>query len=539
MNFKDLLKAMHSIEETNMLSENIVIDALSEAISKAYRKHIEIPDVQVRVEFNQEDSQIHVFQQRTIVEEVEDEELEISLFDAKKLNPSLELGQVVEEEVSIDGFGRAAVLLAKNVLKQKIREAQKQNVYDEYIDKVQEMVTGVIDKVEDRFVLVNLDKAQAMMPRSAQMPQEKYKEGQRIRVIITEVNKDTKGSQVLVSRADANLVKRLFELEVPEIYQGVVEIKAIAREVGERTKMAVYSHKPEVDAIGACIGPRGSRVQVVIEELKGEKIDIFEWSDDVTELIKNALSPAHVLAVLPVADSKNLLVVVEDDQLSLAIGKKGKNVRLAVNLTGMKIDIKTKSDVEAQGIDWKDLALQETMKKEAERLAKQAEEARRMAELEQQREQEALQAALSMTQQEEETTTVVEDVVEKEEEKIIEDVPLFEEVEEKVVEKRRKPTIKPKVSDYVSKFEALADASRQDKTVTKPAKSKNNDKSKEREEDRKIKLADMLRDKDYSIRPEYSEEELEEIRRQEELESQDWYEDDIDYDEFDSYYDEQ
>ncbi|MDD6467127.1 MAG: transcription termination factor NusA [Erysipelotrichaceae bacterium] len=539
MNFKDLLKAMHSIEETNMLSENIVIDALSEAISKAYRKHIEIPDVQVRVEFNQEDSQIHVFQQRTIVEEVEDEELEISLFDAKKLNPSLELGQVVEEEVSIDGFGRAAVLLAKNVLKQKIREAQKQNVYDEYIDKVQEMVTGVIDKVEDRFVLVNLDKAQAMMPRSAQMPQEKYKEGQRIRVIISEVNKDTKGSQVLVSRADANLVKRLFELEVPEIYQGVVEIKAIAREVGERTKMAVYSHKPEVDAIGACIGPRGSRVQVVIEELKGEKIDIFEWSDDVTELIKNALSPAHVLAVLPVADSKNLLVVVEDDQLSLAIGKKGKNVRLAVNLTGMKIDIKTKSDVEAQGIDWKDLALQETMKKEAERLAKQAEEARRMAELEQQREQEALQAALSMTQQEEETTTVVEDVVEKEEEKIIEDVPLFEEVEEKVVEKRRKPTIKPKVSDYVSKFEALADASRQDKTVTKPAKSKNNDKLKEREEDRKIKLADMLRDKDYSIRPEYSEEELEEIRRQEELESQDWYEDDIDYDEFDSYYDEQ
>lgn len=538
MNFKDLIKAMRSIEETSMLSEDVVISALSEAISKAYRKHIEIPDVQVRVDFNHKDNQIHVFQQRTIVEEVEDEELEISLEDAKKVDSALELGGVVEEEVSIDGFGRAAVLLAKNVLKQKIREAQKQNVYDEYIDKLEEMVIGVVDKVEERFVLVNLDKAQAMMPKSAQMPQERYREGQRIRVIISEVNKDTKGSQVLVSRADANLVKRLFELEVPEIYSGVVEIKAIAREAGERTKMAVYSHRPEVDAIGSCIGPRGSRVQVVIEELKGEKIDIFEWSDNVSELIKNALAPAQVLAVLPMEDSRNLLVVVENDQLSLAIGKKGKNVRLAVNLTGKKIDIKTRSDVEAMGIDWKAMLLEATMKAEAEKQAKALEEAKRMAELEAQREQEALEAAMNMTEEVVLPTVeeVKEEVVETVEE-IIEDVPMFEEVvEEKVVEKKRKPKLEVKASDYVSKFEALADASRSNKEQVKSSKPKFKDDKKE--EDFKVKAKDMKENMDYAIRIEYSDEELEEIKRQEEMENESWYDDDIDFDEYDSYYDE-
>ncbi len=538
MNFKDLIKAMRSIEETSMLSEEIVISALSEAISKAYRKHIEIPDVQVRVDFNHKDNQIHVFQQRTIVEEVEDEELEISLEDAKKVDSALELGGVVEEEVSIDGFGRAAVLLAKNVLKQKIREAQKQNVYDEYIDKLEEMVIGVVDKVEERFVLVNLDKAQAMMPKSAQMPQERYREGQRIRVIISEVNKDTKGSQVLVSRADANLVKRLFELEVPEIYSGVVEIKAIAREAGERTKMAVYSHRPEVDAIGSCIGPRGSRVQVVIEELKGEKIDIFEWSDNVSELIKNALAPAQVLAVLPMEDSRNLLVVVENDQLSLAIGKKGKNVRLAVNLTGKKIDIKTRSDVEAMGIDWKAMLLEATMKAEAEKQAKALEEAKRLAELEAQREQEALEAAMNMTEEVVVPTVeeVVEEVVETVEE-IVEDVPMFEEVvEEKVVEKKRKPKLEVKASDYVSKFEALADASRSNKEQVKSSKPKY--KEDKKEEDFKVKAKDMKENMDYAIRIEYSDEELEEIKRQEEMENESWYDDDIDFDEYDSYYDE-
>jgi len=525
MNFKDLVKAMQSIGEANMLSQDIVISALEEAIAKAYRKHIEIPEVQVRVDFNESDSQIHVYQQRNIVEEVEDEELEISLIDAKNLNSAYQVGGIVEEEVSIENFGRAAVLLAKNVLKQKIREAQKQNVYDEYIDKLDDLVVGVIDKVEEKFVLVNLDKAQAMMPKSAQMPQETYHEGQRIRVIISEVNKDTKGSQVLVSRADANLVKRLFEREVPEIYQGIVEIKAIAREVGERTKMAVYSHHPDVDAIGACIGPRGARVQVVIEELKGEKIDIFEWSEDISELIKNSLAPAEVLAVIPAEDGRGLLVIVDENQLSLAIGKKGKNVRLAVTLTGKKIDIKTTVDMEQQGIDWQALQLEVQMKEEAVRREKALEEAKRQAELEQQRELELL------AQQPEEI-----------EEVIVEEVPLFEEAApEQVVEKKRKPRL-VKATEYVSKFEALADASKAEKEkTTKPVRGRYKDaeKGKPVEEERKVRLKDLLKDKDYEIRPEYSDEELEEIKLQEEIEQQGWYDEEVDFEEFEDYYEEQ
>jgi len=533
MNYKDLIKAMQSIGETNMLSQEIVMSALAEAISKAYRKHIEIPDVLVRVEFSDVDSQIHVYQQRTIVEEVEDEELEVSLAAAKTINKDSELGGFVEEEVGIENFGRAAVLLAKNVLKQKIREAQKQNVYDEYIDKLDDLVMGVIDKVEEKFVLINLDKAQALMPKSAQMPQETYREGQRIKVIISEVNKDTKGSQVLVSRADASLVKRLFEREVPEIYQGVVEIKAIAREVGERTKMAVCSHNEDVDAIGACIGPRGSRVQVVIEELKGEKIDIFEWNENLSELIKNSLAPAQILAVIPAEDGKGLLVIVDDSQLSLAIGKKGKNVRLAVTLTGKKIDIKSSSDAVAMGIDWQKAVEQERVKEEIARRERELEEANRMAELLRQRELEAVQ---------EETPT--DETVD--EEVVVDDVPLFDEVDdsEKVVEKKRKPRL-VKATEYVSKFEALADAKKTETKSEKPVgrytkpKGKDFDKPNKADEDRKLRLKDMLKDKDYEIRPEYSEEELEEIKLQEEKESQGWYDDEVDFDEFEDYYEEQ
>ena len=285
------------------------------------------------------------------------------------------MGDVVENEVNIAEMGRAAVVLAKNVMKQKIREAEKQAVYDEYCDKVEEMVMGTVETVEDKFVIVNIGKTMALMPKNQQIPNEKYVEGQRLRVVIAEVNKDTKGAQVLVSRGAATLVKRLFEKEVPEIYHGVIEIKAIAREAGERTKMAVYSNNENVDPIGACIGPRGQRVQVVIDELKGEKIDIFEWSDDVSELIKNALAPAEVLAVIPNEERKNgLLVVVADHQLSLAIGKKGKNARLAVKLTGSKIDIKSESDMKEKGIDWQTIALQQR-----ELFLKQQEEAKAKA----------------------------------------------------------------------------------------------------------------------------------------------------------------
>ena len=547
MKLNDFMTAMQAIESDRQLSKEIVVDALQEALSKAFRKHIEIPDALVRVAVDDENGEIKVFQQRAVVETVEDDELEISLNDAKRINEALELGDVVEEEVNIADFGRAAVILAKNVMKQKIREAEKLAVYEEYCDKVEEMIFGTVESVEEKFCVVNIGKTLAIMPKNQQIPNETYREGSMIRVVISEVNKETKGAQVLVSRADATLVKRLFEKEVPEIYQGIIEIKAIAREAGERTKMAVYSHNENIDPIGACIGPRGPRVQVIIDELKGEKIDIFEWSDDVSELIKNALSPAEVLAVIPNEARKDgLLVVVPDNQLSLAIGKRGKNARLAVKLTGHKIDIKSESDINEMGIDWKDAA----MRYRAEYLAKQQaeKEAAQQERFEQMKEEEALtldDAGVAFDESVYEEETELEEEAVSETSKV--EAPIVEEaMEEKqesdleeaariAKEKQKSEGLNVKEKqEYKSKFESLADASnRQEaKPITKAKYKKNDDK-----EERKPTF--NLKDIDYGMKPIYSEEELEEIeRKQLEEEENDWIHDDIDFDEYDKYYDE-
>ena len=566
MKLKDFMAAMQAIETDRKLSKEVVVDALQEALAKAFRKHIEIPDALVRVDVNEKSGDIKVYQQRLIVENVEDDELEISLEDAKRVNQELELGGVVEEEVSIADLGRAAVILAKNVMKQKIREAEKLVVYEEYCDKVEEMVMGTIESVEEKFCVVNIGKTLALMPKNQQIPNERYREGEMIRVVITEVNKETKGAQVLVSRGDATLVKRLFEKEVPEIFQGIIEIKAIAREAGERTKMAVYSHNENIDPIGACIGPRGQRVQVIIDELGGEKIDIFEWSEDVTELIKNALSPAEVLAVIPSEERKGgLLVVVPDNQLSLAIGKRGKNARLAVKLTGNKIDIKAETDVDAAGINWKEIA----MKQREEFLARQ-QEAKLAAQMERFEENAQPQDALSLDDagvsfQEAVTEEAVsESVVEESSEPVeatastaVEEASVSAPVEEVVEEaqpqeetdlekaariarekqKQEGLNLKEK-QEYRSKFETLADASakQDDKAAAKP-RYKKYDKYEEKEERRKPTFD--LNKKDYEMKPIYSEEELAEIEREErEIEESDWIHDEIDFEEYDKYYEE-
>ena len=566
MKLKDFMAAMQAIETDRKLSKEVVVDALQEALAKAFRKHIEIPDALVRVDVNEKSGDIKVYQQRLIVENVEDDELEISLEDAKRVNQELELGGVVEEEVSIADLGRAAVILAKNVMKQKIREAEKLVVYEEYCDKVEEMVMGTIESVEEKFCVVNIGKTLALMPKNQQIPNERYREGEMIRVVITEVNKETKGAQVLVSRGDATLVKRLFEKEVPEIFQGIIEIKAIAREAGERTKMAVYSHNENIDPIGACIGPRGQRVQVIIDELGGEKIDIFEWSEDVTELIKNALSPAEVLAVIPSEERKGgLLVVVPDNQLSLAIGKRGKNARLAVKLTGNKIDIKAETDVDAAGINWKEIA----MKQREEFLARQ-QEAKLAAQMERFEENAQPQDALSLDDagvsfQEAVTEEAVsEPVVDESSEPVeataspaVEEASVSAPVEEVVEEaqpqeetdlekaariarekqKQEGLNLKEK-QEYRSKFETLADASakQDDKSAAKP-RYKKYDKYEENEERRKPTFD--LNKKDYEMKPIYSEEELAEIEREErEIEESDWIHDEIDFDEYDKYYEE-
>lgn len=568
MNFKDFLAAMQAIEGDRNISKEIVLAALQEALAKAYRKHIEIPDALVHVNIDEKTGEVSLYQQYLVVAVVEDEELEIALEDAKGKNQELELGSLYNVKVNIDDLGRAAALLAKNVMKQKIREAEKQAVYDEYIDKLDEMVIGMIESVEEKFVVVNLGKTLAMMPKAAQMPNETYKEGQKIRLVITEVSKDTKGAQVLVSRADAKLVKRLFEKEVPEIFQGIVEIKAIAREAGERTKMAVMSKRDDVDPIGACIGPRGQRVQVVIEELRGEKIDIFEWSENVSELIKNSLSPAQILAVLPSGEKRGLLVVVEDNQLSLAIGKKGKNARLAVRLTGLRIDIKSKAEVEEQGIDWKKLAQEHALELEMKLLEKKAqklaeEQAKRDAlaatakpaeasieeipvpviQVPSEKAMEARKPAARVTERPIERTN------ERNYDRFIER-PVTKPIErviakpvERVIEKPIEPKVKvPKKelgdrSGYVSRLEAVIEAP---KTLEKKEEKSIKRKPKTEAEERRLRASDIRKGKDYDIKPEYTPEELEEIAKQQELEAKaTWYADEVDFDEFENYYEEE
>lgn len=359
-----IVDAFMEIGSSHNLPENVVQDALAEAMEKAYQKQTNIKDMKVRTEFK--NGQLHIYHVRDVVDDVEDDELQIEPEDAQKFKPGAKAGDTIEEEVDYSDFDRAAIVLAKNVMKQKIREAEKAIVYENYQDKVGDLVTGIVCQVEDKFALVRLGgtpdgkmqngSTDAMMKHSAQIPTEEYREGSPIQVVITEVNKESKGALVMVSRSDNDLIKRLFEKEVPEIYNGIIEIKSIARDPGARAKIAVYSHNENIDPIGACIGPRGTRVQAIINELNGEKIDILEWSDDLQKLVANALAPAQEVVVIPNENVKNgLYAVVPDNQLSLAIGKRGQNARLAVKLTNHKIDIKSQSQMEELGIDYKTL----------------------------------------------------------------------------------------------------------------------------------------------------------------------------------------
>lgn len=567
MKVKNFIKVMKELEEFRSLPEDVIVAALQEAMTKAFVKHTGLNEAVVRVEVNKEGT-LKMYQLRQVVEDVFDDEIEISLEDAKRINADLQLGDYAEEEVEIASMGRAAVIQAKNVMKQKIREAEKQVVYDEYHDKIQDMITGKIEKVEPGYLLINIDKAIACMPKNQQMPNETYHEGDLINCVITQVNNQGKGAQVIVSRSDAVLVKRLFEREVPEIHNGTIEIKAIAREAGERTKMAVVSHSENVDPVGSCIGPRGSRVSVIIEELGGEKIDIFAWNEDVSELIKNALSPAEVLAVIDNKERKDgLIVVVNDNQLSLAIGKKGKNARLAVKLTGCKIDIKSVSDMEAMNIDWKTIALERQQRYEEEkRLQKELAQQQKYLEnrsegvatidesgaeyitaeviekdyVEEQIEKEELEREEKA--EEIETVEIVETVETETEEAVeivetaVEEEPAVEsdlEAAARIAKERRSEGHVGAKNDYVSKFEELAGNAAPAEEKTTRSKKRFDDK-----EERRRPTFDLSK-KDYEMKPIYSEEELAEIEADlEEEEASSWiHDDEIDFDEYDEYYD--
>ncbi len=347
----NLNEVFEELEKEKGISKDVVISSLCDAMVAAYKKHLRLKEVQnVEAFLDEQSGEIGIFKGKTVVEHVEDEDNEISLAEAKEIDEDVELGDEVKLEVTPEQFGRIAAQAANQVLTQRIREAERNLVLNEFLEKKGTLITGIIQKIDDRRnVIVNIGKTDAIMPRKEQIPGEYYKPGNRIRVFVLNVKETTRLPQVIVSHAHPEIVRELFELEVPEIEDGIVEIKSISREAGYRTKIAVWSNDPEVDSVGACIGPRGSRIQTIVGELKNEKIDIVRYSEDPVEYIVNALSPARVVSVDIMADDEfahEALVVVPDDQLSLAIGREGQNVRLAHKLTNWKIDIKSVSQME-------------------------------------------------------------------------------------------------------------------------------------------------------------------------------------------------
>ena len=345
---KELMGALDELERDKNISKETLLDAIEQSLIQAYKNHFGKAD-NVHVTINRETGDFSVFADRTVVEFVDDPAEEISLAEAQKQNTNAEIGDIIKVPIHSDKFGRIATQNAKNVILQKIREEERKVLFDQYHGNEKEVVTGIVQRVVGHNVSVNLGKADAILGENEQVKGETFKPTERIKVYILEVKDTPKGPRILVSRTHPGLVKRLFESEVAEVKDGTVEIKSIAREAGSRTKLAVWSNDPDVDPVGACVGVNGARVSAIVNELRGEKIDIINWDENPAILIENALSPAKVIAVMADPDEKTALVVVPDYQLSLAIGKEGQNARLAARLTGFKIDIKSETQARESG----------------------------------------------------------------------------------------------------------------------------------------------------------------------------------------------
>ncbi|NLC04693.1 MAG: transcription termination/antitermination protein NusA [Tissierellia bacterium] len=339
---QDFIDALHEIEKEKGISTDIIFEALESALISSYKKNFGSAQ-NVLVDINKENGKVLVYSTKDVVEVVNDPYLEISLDDAKKINDKNEIGDLIQIEITPKDFGRIAAQTAKQVVIQRIKDAERDVIYDDFINRENEIITGSIQRISKNNVFIDLGKTEGILPPTEQIEGEEYEQGDRLKLIITEVKKTTKGPQIVLSRSHPSLVKRLFELEIPEINDGVVEVFSIAREAGARTKIAVYSKDPDVDPLGACVGFKGSRVRAIVEELHGEKIDIVVWSKDIAEFIGNSLSPSKVVKVVVNEKEKSAIVVVPDYQLSLAIGKEGQNARLAAKLTNWKIDIKSES----------------------------------------------------------------------------------------------------------------------------------------------------------------------------------------------------
>src|SRR5690625_4454088 len=359
----ELFQAIRFLEKEKGIDQEVLLEALEAALISAYKKNFKATG-NVTVHFDEEKGTMKVFEQKTVVEEVEDEVVEISLEDAREVNLNYDIGDVVEFEVTPKNFGRIAAQAAKQVVTQRVREAERGVIYNEYVDREEDVMTGIIQRIDPNFVYIDLGKIEAKLAKSEQIPTEEYHVHDRIKVFVTKVENTNKGPQIYISRSHPGLLKRLFEMEVPEIYDGIVEIKSISREPGDRSKISVYAHDQEIDPVGSCVGPRGQRVQAIVDELNGEKIDIVKWSEDPVVYVSNALSPSEVINVIVDEENEATTVIVPDYQLSLAIGKRGQNARLAAKLTGWKIDIKSETEAREEGLLTDDVTSQVTLEEE-------------------------------------------------------------------------------------------------------------------------------------------------------------------------------
>ena len=352
MSSNELLLATEYLEKEKKIPRAVLIDAIEAALITAYKKNYDSAR-NVRVELNMDQGTFKVIARKDVVEEVFDDRDEVDLSTALVKNPAYEIGDIYEEDVTPKDFGRVGAQAAKQAVMQRLRDArdaEREILFEEFIDKEEDILTGIIDRVDHRYVYVNLGRIEAVLSEAERSPNEKYIPNERIKVYVNKVEQTTKGPQIYVSRSHPGLLKRLFEQEVPEIYDGTVIVKSVAREAGDRSKISVFSENNDIDAVGACVGAKGARVEAVVEELGGEKIDIVQWNEDPKVFVKNALSPSQVLEVIVDETNQSTVVVVPDYQLSLAIGKRGQNARLAAKLTGWKIDIKSETDAREAGI---------------------------------------------------------------------------------------------------------------------------------------------------------------------------------------------
>ena len=344
INTTEMLQAMDELEKTEGIKKDVLMESIEQALVNAYKKNYESTDENIKIVMDKLDGKMKVYQEKTVVEDVQDDKKEISLDDAKKINSNYKIDDVVEFELLPKKFGRIAAQTAKQIITQKIREASRDMIFNEFDSKKGEIIVGQIQKVTGKAIIIDLGKIEGIMPKKEQIPTENYNVNDKIKACVISVEKGAKGSvQVILSRASTKFVEKLFEIEIPEIDDGVIEIKAISREAGSRSKVAVFSPNPNIDPVGSCVGQKGIRIQNIINELNGEKIDVIEWNEDPSIFISAALLPAKVMAVDVKEEEKFAQVIVPDDQLSLAIGKGGQNAKLAARLTNWKIDIKSES----------------------------------------------------------------------------------------------------------------------------------------------------------------------------------------------------